>query len=190
MRSPPTSSTLPPSAITIRHRDAIEDVGHSKDPQAAKPHRRGGLSCWVCWSCNCLPSPFRSRLAHPKLQPRKGNRPHVMHSLLSISCMQQPCALPSMSPPTQKKPPRLFQASELLFLLPFGLYGRVGGAEAGEDPCVCSAVRSWANSSSAVGLLVLFMHTGTHRRGVCVGGGGSRAVPPTEVNWRRAFIPK
>lgn len=116
-------------------------------------------------------SPFRSRLAHPKLQPRKGNRPHVMHSLLSISCMQQPCALPSMSPPSRKSHRDFSRLQSCFFFFPSGCM--VGGAEAGEDPCVCSAVRSWANSSSAVGLLVLFMHTGTHRRGVCVGGGGA-----------------
>lgn len=60
-------------------------------------------------------SPFRSRLAHPKLQPRKGNRPHVMHSLLSISCMQQPCALPSMSPPPAEKATETFPGFRAAF---------------------------------------------------------------------------
>lgn len=66
LRSPPTSSALPPSAITIRHPDAIEDVGHSKDPQAAKPHRRGGLSCWVCRSSNCLAFPLQKSFGTPQ----------------------------------------------------------------------------------------------------------------------------
>lgn len=137
----------------------------------------------------CLP-PSEVVWHTPNCSPVKEISPTLcIPSSPSPACSSPALCLPCLPPPLpQKKPPRLFQASELLFLLPFGLYGRVGGAEAGEDPCVCSAVRCWANSSSPVGLLVLFMHTGTHRRGVW--GGGSRAVPPTEVNWRRAFIPK
>lgn len=117
-------------------------------------------------------SPFRSRLAHPKLQPRKGNRPHVMHSLLSISCMQQPCALPSMSPPSRKSHRDFSRLQSCFFFFPSGCTAGWGELRLGRIR-VCAlqcgagltAVRPWGFRA-----LYAYRHSSTG----CGGGGGEQ----------------